>query len=149
MPNRVKKAVRPSASNSALSASPAALAASAARQARATWSACGLGAFQNTMTASPMNLSTVPPSARNAAVITEKYRDVCCISTSGSADLRDRRKSADVGEDQRDLLLDAAELGRDGIVDNPADDLLGNEMRERPYRSLRQIDRLRRVRESP
>ena len=32
-----------------------------------------------------MNLSTVPPSARNASVITEKYRDVCCISTSGSA----------------------------------------------------------------
>ena len=32
----------------------------------------GLGAFQNTITASPMNLSTVPPSARNASVSTEK-----------------------------------------------------------------------------
>ena len=32
-----------------------------------------------------MNLSTVPPSARNASVSTEKYRDVCRISTSGSA----------------------------------------------------------------
>ncbi len=37
------------------------------------------------MTASPINLSTVPPSARNASVSTEKYRDVCSISTSGSA----------------------------------------------------------------
>ncbi len=32
----------------------------------------GLGAFQNTITASPINLSTVPPSARKMSVSAEK-----------------------------------------------------------------------------
>jgi len=59
----------------------------------------------------------------------------------GIGRLRNRGKALDIGEDKRDLLFDAAELGRDGIVDESANDLLGNEMRERPNRSLRQIDR--------
>src|SRR5215831_15249655 len=66
MPNRVKNGFRPSASNCELSVPRAILAARAARQARSTWSGCELGAFQNTITASPMNLSIVPPSARRS-----------------------------------------------------------------------------------
>jgi protein gp37 len=42
--------------------------------------------FQNTITASPMKLSTVPPSARKASVSAVKYRDVWCMRASGSAD---------------------------------------------------------------
>ena len=57
----------------------------------------------------------------------------------GIGRLRDRGKALDIGEDQRDLLFDAAEPGGDGIVKHPADDLLGNEMRERPYRPLREV----------
>jgi hypothetical protein len=60
----------------------------------------------------------------------------------GIGRLRDRGKSLDVGKDQRNLLFDAAERGRDGIVDDPADDLVGNESRERRYRSLREEQRL-------
>jgi hypothetical protein len=55
--------------------------------------------------------------------------------------LRDRGKSLNVRENQRDLLFDAAEPGRDGVVDDPADNLLGDEVRERPDGSLGEIDR--------
>ncbi len=41
---------------------------SAARHARAAWSGCACGAFQNAITASPMNLSTVPSWRKIAAV---------------------------------------------------------------------------------
>ena len=58
----------------------------------------------------------------------------------GVGRLRDRGKSLNVRENQRDLLFDAAEPGRDGVVDDPADNLLGDEVRERPDRSLGEID---------
>ena len=44
-----------------------------------------MGSFQNTITESPMNLSTVPPWARNASVSAAKWRDVWRIKLSGSA----------------------------------------------------------------
>ena len=142
MPNRVKNGVRPSASNSAFSLSPAALAARAARQARATWSGCGSGSV-------PEHHDRVADKLVDRSAFGEErlrqHREIprrLPHQHIGIGRLRDRRKSLDVGEDQRDLLFDAAEPGGDGIVDDPADDLLGNEMRERPDRSLREIDRV-------
>src|SRR6516164_6020624 len=55
------------------------------RKGRSTWSNCKWGAFQNTITESPINLSTVPPSARNTLVSAVKWRDACRIKLSGSA----------------------------------------------------------------
>ena len=87
-----------------------------------------------------MNLSTVPLSARNAS---REHREIprrLPHQHVGIGRFRDGGEPLDVGEHQRDLLLDAAELGGDRIVDHPADNLFGYEARERPYRPLRQID---------
>ena len=58
--------------------------ASAARQARRAWSGRGVGAFQNAMTASPMNLSTVPPVDWMARVIASRYAPSAFASASGA-----------------------------------------------------------------
>src|SRR5436305_6577246 len=54
----------------------------------------------------------------------------------GVGGLGDRRKIPDVGENDGNLLSDSAELGGDGIVNNPLDDLLRDKVRKRPYGAL-------------
>src|SRR5713101_1447318 len=132
MPNRVKNGFRPSVSNWELSFSHATLPARTARQARSTWSGCGLGAFQNTITESPMNLSTVPPSARNASVSAPKWRDVWRIKLSGVGRFGNARKIRDVGKQDGDLWPHSAKLGGDGAINDSFDDVFRDKASEGP-----------------
>ena len=84
--------------------------ASAARQAWSAWSGSGEGAPQKAMTASPMNLSTVPPSASTA----------CAGQLQELADDRDHPvaqalaqagEAGEVGEQDGELAPLAAGLG--------------------------------------
>ena len=45
----------------------------------------------------------------------------------------------DVGENDGNLLSNSAELGGDGIINDPLDDLLGDKVRERPNGALREF----------
>src|SRR5689334_16535239 len=55
--------------------------------------------------------------------------------------LGDSCKISDVGENEGNLLSNTAKFCRDGIVDDPPNQLFGNEVSERPYGALREVDR--------
>ena len=56
----------------------------AAATARRAWSGWGIGAPKNAMTASPMNLSSVPPCSKIASAANVKTRSRNRESSSGS-----------------------------------------------------------------
>ena len=55
-----------------------------ARMARSAWSSCAIGAPKNAITASPMNLSSVPPYAKIESTAAEKKRDRNSATSSGA-----------------------------------------------------------------
>jgi hypothetical protein len=58
----------------------------------------------------------------------------------GISGLGNGRKIPNVGEHDRNLFSSAAKLSGDRVIDHSPDDLLGNEVRERPDGALREID---------
>ena len=88
-----------------------------------------------------MNLSTVPPSARNASVSAEKIARRLVHENVGLGGLGNSREISDVGENDGDLLSDSAKFCGDGIIDDPLDEFLRDKVGERPYGALRELHR--------
>ena len=85
----------------------------AAARARSAWSACGNGAPNTAITASPTNCMTVPPSPRMASFIAARCSLSWRASAVGVGPLGDARVAADVGHQHGDVDLL-------GLADPPA-----------------------------
>ena len=79
--------------------------ASAHRSARSAWSVVGSGAPKTAITASPWNLSIVPPCSEITSAIAPRCRPTISRDVARGETLRDRREPADVAEEDGDLQL--------------------------------------------
>ena len=88
--------------------------AAPARSARAASSSCAAGTPNAAMTASPMNFSTVPPSASISSRIADEVGVHHVAGTLGVELFAERRRAGDVGEQDRDELPFLATSGARG-----------------------------------